>query len=199
MCGTTGVLTSNGMYMSVSGSQFLANIQGVTQLTPSLTGTTECSGFFSSYNFNNFNLVAFAANELCLPSAPIPTTVTPVFPPQPPPAIQPAPPPGAPPAPAPANPGTRVSTPVGHQSATTVQETQNIVVESYKPTIVVAGIAVAVTGFMALFAVVVGINNTKNTPPQPPIGSLLQAEGVTAMESNPAYTPQVNVFQNVAS
>jgi len=52
---------------------------------------------------------------------------------------------------------------------------------------------------MALFAVVVGINNTKNTPPQPPIGSLLQAEGVTAMESNPAYTPQVNVFQNVAS
>jgi len=73
----------------------------------------------------------------------------------------------------------------------------NTIVESAFSTLAVGGGGAAVVGFFAIFAVVVGVNNTKKEP-EVPISALLQETGAsTAAFENPTFTPMAGPNHNI--
>jgi len=199
LCGES--YSSHGMFFNMAGEAYIGRSHGSTMDIPLVTyspfsGET-CNQTELVYQpATNFQSYKFDAAEVCLTVVAVPNPPPPAPVPSPEPIPeQPVPPPPevpVPPAPQPPTQG-------GTGGAGGSPENDNTVVESAYSTLVLGGAGASVVGCFALFAVVVGMNNTKKEPVQPAIAVLVEDEMMNAAAENPTYFAPSGANENILS
>merc|ERR1712130_87334 len=128
----------------------------------------------------NFQAYKFDAAEVCLAFV-APEPLPPAPPPPPPPPVVPVP---EAPVPVPEVPVPQTG---GGGGSGGSPQNDNTIVESAYSSLAMGGAGATVVGCFALFAVVVGMNNTKKDPAQPAIAVLVEDEMMNAAADNPVY------------
>jgi len=192
---------SHGMYVSVSGDIYVAHFNQVdpneTQAVVGQSGQSGCSEIipYTQASLPVFDNFRYTAAEGCFISfdAPAPAPVSPPPRVPPPPVVQPPNPPQ--PVPPPPQGGTPVN---GHSdNSHTIHKSDNEpLYNNYATGFIGLGSASAV-GFFAIFAVVIGINNTKKNPPQPDLSVLVGEEANAVAHDNPVFEQIIGASENV--
>jgi len=185
---------SNGMYVSYNGRVTVAHREEDSSVILYDTYIPSCNYDIASVVLEQNNMVEYTAIEGCFVVTPLPPIIPPLPPTNPP---FPDTPPGAPPGAVPP-PGVPPFAPPGFEStADTIQQTQNIPLYSSWSTGVVGIVGATSVGFMALFGIVLAINNIKKNPAAPDMGILVDPESNAVVFTNPLGHDGVGVANNV--
>jgi len=192
---------SHGMFLNFAGEAYIGRNHDEGNLDIPLVAVSPLARACNETEIvyqpaTNFQAYKFDAAEVCLAFVapePLPPAPLPPPPPPPPPVVP------VPEAPVPV-PEVPVPQTGGGGGSGGSPQNDNTIVESAYSSLAMGGAGAAVVGCFALFAVVVGMNNTKKDPAQPAIAVLVEDEMMNAAADNPVYHdpsgPNMNVLNN---